>query len=187
MAQLEADPEFVARREEAEQIRSKKGSQLQLAEKPLIDDLRAAGVNASSVWDLVNRATPYPQALPILLAHLERPYPDRVREGIARALAVPQAKFAWEALKSFYQREPDGSDAKDGLAVALAAVADDERIGDVVALLQDAKHGESRIFLLRALARSNDERARRALRELDRDPELKGEIRALMRSAPQAQ
>lgn len=33
---------------------------------------------------------------------VERPYPDRVREGIARALAVRDAKFGLDVLKRLY-------------------------------------------------------------------------------------
>lgn len=95
----------------------------------------------------VNTSTPYPAALPILLEHLERPYPDRVREGIARALAVHDAKFGWGTLVRLYRQEAPGTDAKDGLAVALAAASDDEVVDEVISLARDSAHGESRLLL----------------------------------------
>lgn len=155
--------------------------ELRRAEAPLIDDLSRAGFSVESAWDLVNTSTPYPDALPILLAHLERPYPDRVREGVARALTVRDAKFGWNSLTALLLREPAGTDAKDGLAVALAAASDDEVIGDVIELARDERHGASRLLLLGALKRSKDPRAHSALEQLEADPELTKEVRRIMK------
>jgi hypothetical protein len=129
----------------------------------------------------------YPDALPILLEHLGRPYPDRVREGIARALAVRDAKFGWEALTRVYRHEEAGTDAKDGLAAAIAAVADDEVIDQVIGLARDATHGDSRLLLLRALARSKDPgraRRNRTSRRILRLPKRHGGFSAEVGEAP---
>lgn len=180
MAQLNADKDFVAKRALEEEERQKRAAEWHEAEKPLVEELRKAGFEVGSAWDLVNTAVPYEKALPILLNHLQEAYPDRVREGIARALAVPQAKFGWSVLIDLYRNEK-GRDAKDGLAVAIAAISDDELIEDVVSLARDARHGPSRVLLLRALRRSADPRARGALKELRTDPELKKEIEVILR------
>jgi hypothetical protein len=181
MAELEADPEYVAhqKRRDAELERMEEESRR--AQVPLVEELRAAGVEVDSAWDLVNTSTPYPAALPILLEHLGRPYPDRVREGIARALAVGgDAKFAWDRLVGLYRDEPAGTDAKDGLAVALAAVSDDDVVHELVGLAKDAAHGESRILLLRGLKRSRTPAARTALEEFSGDPVLGEQARLLL-------
>ena len=149
MVQLSADPEFVARRARDEEERERRAAEWRRAESALVDELRAAGYSVESAWDLVNTDTPYVSALPILLDHLSRPYPDAVREGIARALAVPGARFGWDVLLQQYTDEEDGR-AKDGLAVALAAAADEDVIGDVISLASQSKHGPSRLLLLRA-------------------------------------
>ena len=175
--------EMEAARRGRDDERKRKELEWRRAEAPLIKELRGAGFDVESVWDLVNTAIPYPEALPILLAHLERPYPDRVREGIARALAVRDARFAWDALKRLYERAEPGTDAKDGLAVAIAAAADDDVIDDVIALARDARHGTSRVLLLRALARSRDRDAVSALKELERDAELTREVRRLVKQS----
>jgi hypothetical protein len=168
-----------AQRRQDEELERKKAEWRQ-AETPLIEQLREAGFEVDSAWDLVNTSTPYPEALPILLEHLERAYPDRVREGIARALAVPDARFGWETLTRLYRQEKVGTDAKDGLAVAIAATADDEALDEVISLARDAAHGESRLLLLRALARSNTLRAREALSEFAESPGLTKEARRLL-------
>lgn len=150
------------------------------AEAPLVEDLNAGGFAVKSVWDLVNTSEPYPDALPILLDHLQRSYPSRVREGIARAMATPKARFAWDILTRSY-REETATDAKDGLAVAVAAAADDDVIGDVISLARDRSLGPSRLLLLRVLERSGDSSATATLMDLATDPDLEKEIRVILR------
>jgi len=180
MAELNADPAYVAARAKEQEARQRMVAELRQAESPLLEDLRSVGISVDSAWDLVNTSAPYPRALPILLDHLSRSYPDAIREGIARALAIKEAKFAWPKLMHLYQKEDDPR-AKDGLAVALAAIADDETIGDVISLTTDLQNGPSRLLLLRALARSTDPNARQTLIGLQNDPELTNEIKVLLR------
>ena len=94
MSELNADPTFRARRREREEQRRNLEAELKRAEAPLVDALRTAGFEVHSVWELASSCRAYSEAIPILISHLDRPYPDRVREGIARALAVPQARQA---------------------------------------------------------------------------------------------
>lgn len=79
-----------------------------------------------------------------------------------------------------YRDEPAGSDAKDGLAAALAAVSDDDVIDELITLAGDSAHGESRILLLRGLKRSRAPQARASLEEFSEDPVLGQEVRALL-------
>jgi hypothetical protein len=157
MAQLEADPGFVARRDEVERERHARADEWKRSEAPLVEELRAVGYAVDSPWDMVNTPGSYPKAVPILLAHLSRPYPGPVREGIARALAVPEAIVGWHTLIRLY-REEKNTRAKDGLAVAIGAASDDDVIDDVIALARDTQHGESRLLLLGAIERSGAQR-----------------------------
>src|SRR5699024_8296054 len=110
---------------------------------------------------------------------LKRPYPDRVREGIARSLAVRgDARFAWSELVRLYREEPAGTDTKDGLAVALAAVSDPSTLGELIGLAEDPRHGHSRVLLIRGLTRSRQPRARAAVERLQGDAEVGAEARA---------
>jgi hypothetical protein len=54
MAKLNADPEFVAKRAREEEERLKREAEYRRAEAPLVDELRAAGGQVQSAWDLVN-------------------------------------------------------------------------------------------------------------------------------------
>lgn len=182
MADLKADPQYMARRREQEVERERQAAEWRDAERPLVDDLHATGLNVDSVWDLVNTSAPYPSAVPVLLEHLQRPYPSRVREGIARALAVPEAKIGWKLLVDMFIRERDRSahGPKWALACALGAAADDAVFSDVVTLLKDKRHGENRVPLLGALARSRQPEARSALLQLRDDVDLSSDAEDIL-------
>lgn len=181
MAELEADPTFRAQQREREQLRLRDAGELARAEAPLLRALTEVGLDVKSVWDLVNRATRhYPEAVPVLIDHIQRPYPDTVRAGIARALTVAEARPRWDFFMELYRKER-GRHAKEGLAVALSGIATDEVIGDVIALAKDQNNGPSRVLLLSSLESSKDPRAHQALVELGTDPELRKQVHIILR------
>jgi hypothetical protein len=181
---LEADPIWVeARKDEDRELRQRKLKNLQ-AEAPLLEELGKVGLELDSVWVLVNQAEPYPEALPILLEHLQRPYPDRVREGMARALAVRDARFGWDVLTRLYRHADPDSDVKEGLAVALAEIADDEVLDELLKLVQDSRQGSTRLHLLSGLEGSSDPRVRAALREVESDPQLGEAVHRILNDSP---
>lgn len=181
MAELERDPTFRAQRKEREEAFRRKTEELRQAEAPLVQALAEVGLDVKSVWDLVNRPTRhYPAAVPVLLDHLQQPYPDAIRDGIARALTVADARSHWDTLTKLY-REEQGRRTKDGLAVAIGGIATDEVLEDVIELVKDTRHGQSRVLLLLALERSKDPRAQQALMELGTDPELQKEIQLIFK------
>jgi hypothetical protein len=165
-----------------EHERAERAARLRVEEEPIVADLKVAGLDVKSVWDLVNTSTPYPNAIPLLLKHLVLPYPDRIREGIARALAVPDARNAWSLLVSEYKKAPIGDQnglklgAKSGLAAALSAVATDEVIAELVSLAKDRSNGSSRLLLLKAFRKSKTDVAKKAIEDLASDPDLAKEI-----------
>ena len=95
MKQLQADPVWQEQQRRQDQAREEYLVQLRKAEAPLLADLANSGLHVQSVWDLVNTSSSYEAAIPILLHHLLEPYPDKVKEGIARALATRQALVGW--------------------------------------------------------------------------------------------
>lgn len=158
-------------------------------ERPLAEELQAAGFNVESAWDLFNRKEPwnkrerikpYVEALPILLKHLGRDYPPAIRDGIARAMAMRESRFAWYDLVRFYRDEAPNR-AKGGLAVAVAEAADASVLDELIALVKDHTLGSSRVLLLSALARSTDSKARATLMELGADPQLGQETQAILK------
>jgi hypothetical protein len=182
LQRLNADPGYLARRAQEDQVRARAAEERKLAEAPLVKELRAAGVEVNSAWDITKDTPGVTRALPILQRHLELSYPDAVREGIARALATPQARFAWKTLARLYRTET-GTRTRDGLAVALAAMADAGNIEQLAELAEDRRNGPSRVLLIRALAGSSSPRAREALSGLRSDPEVSKEVARLTRRA----
>jgi hypothetical protein len=151
-------------------------------EAPLLRDLAAAGFSVESVWDLVNRKNPYKEAIPVLLNHITKPYLPVIREGIARALAVQEARYAWATLVELYENEPnicpDGSRGivKDALGLAVAKTSTEKNIDALIMLARDQTLGDSRIMLLPNLRRSKAPLAQAALEDLSNDPYLQKEI-----------
>jgi hypothetical protein len=182
LAKLENDADFVARREEQNRAAEAKAEALRIDEAPLVTDLRAAGYDVTSVWDLVNSSSNYVGAIPILLSHLARSYSSPTREGIARALGIRDAIDEWPVLRGRYENEGDLR-VRDGLAAALSAIANDSVIDSVIALIQDSANGPSRVLLLRALAKSKAPRARETLMALRSDPFLDKEAKFLLRTS----
>ena len=139
----------------------------------------------ASVWDLVNSTTPYPRAVPVLLEHLGRSYSDKVMEGIARALAVPEARAGWQQLVAEFEKrsEQDTLGVKWALACALSAAGHDGVLDDVINLLREKRHGQNRLPLLEVLARSKTTSARTALDEMTSEAELAKEATRLLKNA----
>ena len=182
IAELAADPEIQRRRAVFEAKAKVDHEAYSRAERPVVEALQASGFDVESVWDLVNTKEPYIGALPILLAHLQRDYPAKVREAIARAMAVPDSRFAWQTLLSLFKRdfdrEPNG--VKMAVGLALSAAADDSVMSDVIALVSDPRHGQNRIVLIAALKRSRTANARAALEAARNDAELQAEVSRLL-------
>jgi hypothetical protein len=169
VANLAADPEYQARKAEVDAEAAERYAQWRAAEQPLVEELREAGFDVESVWDLVNTSTPYPDALPILLNHLPKDYPKRIRSGIARSLAVPDAAFGWDVLLTQYRSEADG-DTRDGLAAALAQTATEPKLDDLIGLIDEPTCGGSRVLLLPGLKRVGSPKAMAKLESLATDP-----------------
>lgn len=178
---LREDPEYRARVEAAEAERRERRNALRQAERPVVEDLIEAGVDVSSVWDLVNSSKPYPRALPVLIEHLERGgYPDRVMESLGRALAVKPAVEFWARLKERYLNAR-GVGEEDGAAVALAACATSAQLDDLIQFLSVAERGESRIYFLRPIKRLGGAQGRAVLESLKGDAVFGKEARALLK------
>ena len=177
----EAIKEVQRKREEE---RRQKVAEWRRAEVPVVEALRAAGLDVRSVWDLVNTKNRYSAAVPVLLEHVMKPYPERVREGIARALAVPEARSGWPILLEAFRREADTTTVgvKWALSLALGATGTDEMLDDVFALLRDKSLGENRVPLLQILCRSHDPRSVRMLNELKDDKSIGRDAKLALRN-----
>jgi hypothetical protein len=158
---------------------SDRPAELEKAERPLVEELRAAGFDVSSAWFLDRED---PGALPILLEHIKRDYPDRIRDGIAGSLAVRSKRTElWPKVVALYKSEPDGTETKYGLASTLADLADGSTLDEVLALTDDPSNGASRGMLLAAVSRSRQPRALEALQRYVHDPEIAPQAKHLLK------
>lgn len=178
---LRTDPAHRAQVDAIEAAAAERVRELREAQAPIVRELNAAGFPVSSIWDLANRTGKAPEeALPILLAHLERGgYPDRVVEGLGDLLAVKTSAVWWEDLKRLYlsARSPG---EQDGVAVALAACAKKDHVDDLIAFLGIEERGDSRIYFVRPIKRLGGARGREVLEALRDDPTLRCEITAAL-------
>jgi hypothetical protein len=148
-------------------------AELQQAEKPLVEALARAGIYVGTVSDLHDLYDPanYPtKAIPILIEHLQRrPYPAVLREQIALALIVPAAINCWQSLIRLFESETDIF-VKEALGRALSEAATDNVIDDIIRLIKEPGHGNSRDGLLDAFAKTASPQARQVLEELCTEP-----------------
>ncbi|MCL2541548.1 MAG: hypothetical protein FWE71_03700 [Nocardioidaceae bacterium] len=181
MAQLAQDREFQETAAKREAERQQRAAKWREAQRPILEDLHDRGIAVDSVWDLVNTSDPYPTALPVLLEHLERGgYPDRVLEGVARAMAVAPAAVHWDRLRDLYLRA-EGPDATEGLAAALAASARPEHLDDLIVLLDETSRGSTRIHFIRPILTVGDARGRAVVEGLRDHPVFGKEAKALLK------
>jgi hypothetical protein len=168
-----------------------RGKRLRIEEQPIVNDLRAVGLKLESVWDSVKRPYNCPEAIPVLLKHLQMPYSDRTREGIARAIAnrYSAVEYTWPILVKEYRNTPEGwgivspddtenlkLGAKQGLACALCVALTDENLEEFISLIKDPTNGSSRILLLDPLRKSKNPLAKKTVEELASDPVFAKEI-----------
>lgn len=180
MDQLAKDEEYQRKKAAFDAGLQERASALGVAEQPIVADLRDAGVQVDSVWDLVNTSEPYPAALPVLMGHLERGgYPDRVMESLGRALAVKPSVAFWDRLKALYLA-PRGAGEQEGAAVALAASATAAQLGDLIGFLSLEERGQSRIYFVRPILAVGGDRGRQLVKSLRSDPVFGKEATALL-------
>ena len=135
-----SDPEWLAAQEKLKVEDRKRQARLEVLRQdqaPLLEDLRAAGFDVKSVWELFNRQEPwrtdvpipaYQEAIPILSKHLDRRYHFTVREGIVRALTVREGRVAFDRLVDEFRRTRDSSAAEQEQAVELVSAG----VGDLL-------------------------------------------------------
>lgn len=156
------------------------------ASKDLRAELNAVGVPVLSVGELGNVRIAYPQAIPILLKHLDRVYPEGVTASILRALAVPYAGAAvFERLLRYY-REHRGHMPRtllDAVGVALAATASKADAPGLREIVRDPDAGGARVFALLQLGELRDPEVEQLALEVLDDPYMQwSAIRALRKA-----
>lgn len=151
MSRLQSDPDWV--RENAEREARHKAAieqrweEIKPEQTPLLTDLAAAAIKVDSVWDLVNAKQPYQAAIPVLIAHLQRVRHPVLREGIGRALTVPEARGAAARVILSELRRPlseSPHSVRWVLANALTVAGDGSIVSEIKALIVDDRYADVR-------------------------------------------
>ena len=153
---------------------------LDRAEQPLTEDLRTAGLDIDSVWDLGKHGVwPYPKALPVLMDHLERGgYPDLTINRIGQALAIKETVAYWDRLRDLYLAAPSEAQA-EAAAIAMSRCATRTQLEDLIGFLDLEERGESRLFFLRPVRRLGREHGHAIIEGLRAHPVLGAEATAI--------
>jgi|SRR5579885_2483013 len=157
MAILQSDPEWVRKAKERETRRKIIEAQLKAEERPILEELAAVGCKVDFISVLVNSSTSYPEAVPVLCKHLPLPYDPKIREAIARALTVREARgVAGGVILAELQRSPEQSPPalRWALANALTVTADPSLTEEIKKLLLDERFMDVHERLKLALKKS---------------------------------
>jgi len=137
--------------------------ELKAEDRKVVEALRFAAIRVDSVHDLVNSRAPHAGAIPTLIRMLHEVRHPRIREEIARALAVKEARDVAGELVQVFRSMPAETgpemSAKWAVGNALAVTGSDAIVEDVVEILRDPRHGWSRAMLPLALAPAKKKRA----------------------------
>lgn len=202
LSRLESDPAFLARRDERERKRKEFGRQYRAAAKPIEDDLAAIGyddkylanqakenlvmatIAKDTPWSalswMANTDEAYPTAIPILVKHLLLEYPTAIKQTMARALTVKEARgLANQVVLDEYARTPfmERKNHKWELASCLNAIARFEDVPRLCEFVRDKSNGWTRDMLVRALGRfaGRNSEAKQTLESVMNDNEI-GEL-----------
>lgn len=178
MAMLEADPEYQRRAAEHEATVAAASAARRLAMKPIMDDLRRAGFEFDSLWDIGSGPQGLRGGYAILMTHLMRgTYPSDVLNLLGNTLESGEVREHWDEVKHLFLNASDDEVAA-GAAVALSWAARQAHVDDLIEMLGREDRGESRIFLVSALSRVGREKGVAFLETLRDHPILGKEATA---------
>lgn len=155
LAELNADPDHVARRRAQEDVRLLRDAEVKTVTQPLLDQLAATGYQAASLEAVVSLYAPLPHpVVALLLEWLPKVKDTAVQEQIVRALGASAVPFEGDALVMLFR-----STASDALRYAIAntmAQAPVQGVGSwALQAVQNADLGTSQQMLALAVARHN--------------------------------
>lgn len=180
---VRGDPTYRAEIERAEAQRAQRITELRAAAQPVVLDLAAIGIEVNSLWDLYRVPDSRPAAIPVLLAHITRDYPEGVLESIGQGFCHKSARAWWPELKRIYL-ETRSPVVRDTLAAALSDCAAKDQYEDLLSFVNAESLGETRIYFLRPLHRIGNRmqpgKGRAVVESFSNDPVLGKEATAIL-------
>ena len=154
MRQLEADPEFVARRAEKAARHAQRAEICRKAEAPFLEALAKSGFQVANVDDIARTFRPLPQSLiDLLIEWIPQVEHPKVQEMMTwQLLAAPRRSLDGRFLTALYD-----STCNDQLKWVIADVIEQTQPSDVEAWLPQAiqnwRSGNARILLASAITK----------------------------------
>lgn len=146
-------------REKIENLKLSLERESTIIQHDLLKDLKTVGINVSTVWNLVNTKARYPKAIPVLIKHLAMPYPEKIKEGIIRALSVRESKgkAGRPLIEEFYKIPVENSSLRWVIGNAMISAIDKDLVPDVIAIAKNKENGSSRDRFVFALGKMREE------------------------------
>lgn len=137
----------------------------------LIDELAVLDIKINSIWDLVNTKSKYPKAIPVLMKYLPLVNYVRNKEGIVRALTVPEAKGIVVPLliREYLQLSNDQENLKWVIGNAINATITKSEVADIFPIVLNKENGLSRQMFVSALGKIKAEHVKEVLLRLVND------------------
>ena len=137
----------------------------------LIDELAVLDIKINSIWDLVNTKSKYPKAIPVLMKYLPLVSYVRNKEGIVRALTVPEAKGLVVSLlvKEFLQLPNDKENLRWVIGNAVNVTITKSEVADIFPIVLNKENGLSRQMFVSALGKIKAENVKDVLLRLVND------------------
>lgn len=153
MAELAKNKQFQSDQKAREEKTRSRERLYRTDEKGLVEELNAAGFEVRSVWDFVNSDNDYIAAVPILSKHLKVEHHPKVLAGIARSLAIQELAGddeIWSSLVKLYTdtlpdqeiETPEERGVQQAVAVALEALATEEKVGALESIILGMPHAD---------------------------------------------
>jgi hypothetical protein len=137
----------------------------------LIDELAVLDIKINSIWDLVNTKSKYPKAIPVLIKYLPLVNYDKNKEGIIRALTVPEAKGLVVPLlvKEYLQLPNEKENLRWVIGNAVNVVITKSEVADIFPIVLNKENGLSRQMFVSALGKIKAENVKDVLNRLVND------------------
>ena len=127
--------------------------------KLLTEELASVGIRITTLSDLVNTNKKYPEAIPILIRHLQIKYSDAVKETIIRSLTVSEAKGLAVPLllKEYHNTHNENQNLRWIIGNAVNVTITKNDAADIIPLVLYKENGWSREMFVAALGKIKTE------------------------------
>lgn len=142
---------------EMENARLEFEKELRQQQAELIHEIKKRGIIISNIWDLVNTKEDYKNVLDILISHLTKPYHDKIKEGIVRALAVKEAAPIANStlLEEYHKTSKDKKALRWAIGNTIYNTVTENYKEKIIEIVKDKLNGISRHMFVLSLSKIN--------------------------------